>query len=129
MSASYTKGPWTLTHISGSNFAVQTFEIRGSFGGEPNVYPIFNKNTSAIDGGLIHASPENARLIAAAPDLLEALQEQLAECFDPDCEMCARHQEIIDRTTDPRRNATCGVPSAPADRAGPSANPHSGEAA
>lgn len=37
----------------------------------------------------------NARLIAAAPDLLEALEEQVDECFDDRCEMCARHQRVI----------------------------------
>lgn len=29
--------------------------------------------------------------------LLEALQEQVAECFCEYCEMCARHEEIIRR--------------------------------
>ena len=28
-------------------------------------------------------------------ELLEALEEQVAECFDEACEMCARHQHII----------------------------------
>lgn len=73
-SATHTPGPWTLTHRGGSNFAVQTFEIRGMFGESPNIYPIFNKNTSGIDGALVHISPENARLIAAAPELLDALE-------------------------------------------------------
>ena len=33
-----------------------------------------------------------------ALELLEALKEQVAECFCEDCEMCARHEEIIRRT-------------------------------
>lgn len=73
----HTPGPWTLTHCSGTNFAVQTFEIRGMFCDSPNVSPIFNKSTNAIDGTLIHASPEDARLIAAAPDLLAIAQRIL----------------------------------------------------
>lgn len=28
-------------------------------------------------------------------ELLEALKEQVGECFDPLCDMCARHQDII----------------------------------
>lgn len=71
--SSHTPGPWTLTHIQGSNFAVQEFKIRGMFGNTPNVYPIFNRDSSAIDGATVHCSPEDARLIAAAPELLEAL--------------------------------------------------------
>ncbi len=31
----------------------------------------------------------------AAPELLEALQEHVDECFDDMCEMCARHEKII----------------------------------
>lgn len=48
------------------------------FGDSPNVSPIFNKSTNAIDGGLIHVSPENARLIAAAPELL-AISERILD--------------------------------------------------
>lgn len=75
MSNTHNEGPWTLTHISGSNFAVQEFKIRGMFGDTPDVYPIFNKDASAIDGTTIFCSPEDAKLIAAAPELLALLQE------------------------------------------------------
>lgn len=68
--ASHTQGEWQLKHISGSNFAVQCFDIRAD-----GVFPIFNKDTSCIDGATICVSPEDARLIAAAPELLEALKE------------------------------------------------------
>lgn len=70
----HTPGPWTLTHIRGNNFAIQEFEIRGVLFGNPGKNPIFNKDTSAIDGAHIFVSPEDARLIAAAPELLEALR-------------------------------------------------------
>lgn len=66
----FTPGPWVLKHISGSNFAVQRFEIR-SGSGMP--HPIFNKDISAIDGTTVCMSPQDANLIAAAPCLLEAL--------------------------------------------------------
>jgi hypothetical protein len=36
-------------------------------------HPIFNKDTNAIDGTSVCISPQDANLIAAAPDLLEAL--------------------------------------------------------
>lgn len=72
----HTPGPWVLKHISGSNFAVQRFEIR-SGSGMP--HPIFNKDTSAIDGTTVCMSPQDANLIAAAPDLLTALEELFAD--------------------------------------------------
>lgn len=75
--SSHTPGPWTLKHVSGSNFAVQRFEIRGMFGSKLGVSPIFNRDTSAIDGASICCSPQDASLIAAAPDLLEALQDSI----------------------------------------------------
>lgn len=73
MADKHTPGPWVLKHISGSNFACQRFEIRGMFGGKPGVAPIFNRDLSSIDGVNICCSPHDARLIAAAPELLEAL--------------------------------------------------------
>ena len=74
----HTPGPWTLTHVSGSNFAVQEFMVRGMFAGEPNVYPIFNRDASAVNGSSVFVSPENAALIAAAPNLLATLEELVA---------------------------------------------------
>ncbi|WDG79181.1 hypothetical protein PUP68_11860 [Pseudomonas chlororaphis] len=70
METKHTPGPWVAKHISGSNFAVQRFEIR-SGAGLPT--PIFNKDTSAIDCTTACLSPHDANLIAAAPELLESL--------------------------------------------------------
>lgn len=81
----WTPGPWTLTHVAGINFATQRFELRGMFGDTPNVYPIFNKGTSAIDGTTFCASPEDARLISLAPEMAEALRELMdfdSEAYD-----------------------------------------------
>ena len=44
------------------------------FGESPNVYPIFNKSAWAIDGATVCMHPNDANLIAAAPDLLAALK-------------------------------------------------------
>lgn len=73
--SAFTPGPWSAKHIAGNNFAVQCFDIRGMFGDKPHVYPIFNRDESAIDGGYVYTSPANARLIAAAPELYEALRQ------------------------------------------------------
>ncbi len=74
--ATHTPGPWSLKHVGGSNFAVQQFDIRA--GG----FPVFNKSARAIDGGLIYVSPGDASLIAAAPELLEALEALLHEAWN-----------------------------------------------
>lgn len=71
---SHTRGPWTLTHVAGGNFAVQRFELRGMLFDAPNTYPIFQRDLTAIDGATFCSSPEDARLIAAAPDLLDACE-------------------------------------------------------
>src|SRR5690606_22897853 len=71
----HTPGPWTLKHVGGSNFAVQRFEIRGVGLGRTNIAPIFNKDTSAIDGTTICCSPQDALLISSAPELLQELIE------------------------------------------------------
>lgn len=73
--AKHTPGPWTLTHRGGSNFAVQAFEIRGMFGDSQNTYPIFNCDTHEVNGAEICVSPEDARLIAAAPEMKVLLAE------------------------------------------------------
>jgi hypothetical protein len=40
----------------------------------------------------------DVRLLASAPELLEALKEQVVECFDDEpCEVCARHMALIAR--------------------------------
>lgn len=95
----FTKGPWTLTHISGSNFAVQEFGIRGMFGTKPNVYPIFNRNSAAIDGASVHCSPANAHLMSAAPDLYEAAKLlEDAEAARDECEYCADALQMAPET-------------------------------
>ena len=71
MSKEHTEGPWQCKHIAGNNFAVQAFDIRA------DGYPIFNKDRHAIDGAHVYCSPANARLIAAAPELLEALRSYM----------------------------------------------------
>lgn len=46
-------------------------------------HPIFNKDTSAINGTSVCMSPQDAKLIAAAPDLLEALRNLVAAFSQP----------------------------------------------
>jgi len=74
--------PWVAKHISGNNFAVQEFDIRGRFFGKDGVHPIFNKDKSAIDGTHVFVSPEDAALIVTAVNSHAALVEALRESRD-----------------------------------------------
>jgi hypothetical protein len=92
----HTKEPWTLTHVRGNNFAVQEFDIRGMFGDAPNVYPIFNKNTSAIDDATVFCSPENAARIVACVNAMEGLtNEQVAALRASRDELLAALKDVL----------------------------------
>ncbi len=89
MSAGHTPGPWAVTKaksrkVTAKGVLICTAVLRNSATTAQNKH-----------GKGQHEAEANARLIAAAPALLEALEEQVGECFDPLCDMCARHAEII----------------------------------
>ena len=95
----HTPGPWLIGEQNG-HCGVSIDETSEDGARVATVY--LGIVTSAASWGEEHfALPENAeamanaRLIAAAPELLEALQEHVDECFDDMCEMCARHEKII----------------------------------
>lgn len=48
-----------------------------------------------VPGGLVNELAHRLATRAVDTELLEALKEQVGECFDPLCDMCARHQAII----------------------------------
>lgn len=60
-----------------------------------NNNPICDVKCGGMSGRTVAEGEKIARLIAAAPELLNALQQQVGECFDPLCDMCAIHAEII----------------------------------
>ncbi len=69
----YTPGPWEFFDAK-DEYLVPTISIRG------NAEFIATMDTCAVDGGPFHLPPRaaaNARLIAAAPELLEALKSFL----------------------------------------------------
>jgi hypothetical protein len=75
----HTATPWTLTHIEGTNFAIQEFDIRGMFGDSPNLYPIFQKDRSAIDGTYVCLHPADAAFIVKAVNSHDTLTALLGE--------------------------------------------------
>ena len=73
----HTPGPWTVGHTrtvthSGGIFSTETAVHRGDAADRGNCIAI------AYGHGALSHSEDDARLIAAAPDLLEALKAQLA---------------------------------------------------
>jgi len=54
---------------------------------------------------MVITSGNNKQMVAdramflAAPEMVAALKEQIAECFDPLCDMCGRHEDLIRRAT------------------------------
>lgn len=86
MSAGHTPGPWVIDENRWDG-AVTIINDRHE--------PVLS---AAWEGGSqtsLRVSEADLRLIVASPALLEALEEQIGECFDPLCDMCARHAEII----------------------------------
>lgn len=73
--AKHTPGPWIVFQDCSEHPGIEAPECRQTvvlFGGEDD------DETAGIQGETMEEAHANARLIAAAPDLLEALQEGLA---------------------------------------------------
>ena len=79
MSEAFTPGPWKWTDTQERGCWVSGV-LRGKFMDKDYVYPIINSR-GVIDGLRVEVDLANAYLIAAAPDLLEALKALLDQ-FD-----------------------------------------------
>ena len=81
--AQFTPGPWFVRSAAAGVFNVSA--AKKTICNTPNCDP----------RGALALNEANAHLIAAAPELYEALAEQVAACFDPTCQMCIRHERIL----------------------------------
>jgi hypothetical protein len=78
MSAGYTPGPWAAEWMNGSIcFGIRT----------PEGTVAYTRQTGGRDGPIRRQHEANARLIAAAPELVEALRELIAQCHDCEKEL------------------------------------------
>lgn len=68
MSAGFTPGPWEAS-LEAARFVIQHTPDHG-----------MGKRALAVTGGAEPANPYNAHLIAAAPDLYEAVSEAILRC-------------------------------------------------
>lgn len=90
MEHKHTPGPWNARHVRRSGNGSARIDIDGpsmAWVAEVKIGPNFQQAMA------------DARLIAAAPDLLEALQATLAQCLawqgEPNEYSCEVHSEII----------------------------------
>lgn len=74
--AKHTPGPWTVFEHSWSDTSIWTHDSTVA------TLSIKDEATEDTQAGLEARMAANARLIAAAPDLLEALREVLKEAID-----------------------------------------------
>src|SRR5262245_15858781 len=71
-----TPGPWTAVKASGQRGGIGVFEVKAV----EDLSDFAHRSIVSEKAGLDEA---DATLIAAAPDLLEALKRLLADCVDP----------------------------------------------
>ena len=107
----YTKGPWILLP---QEDGVEYFRIRGTLGLRykiANVYFLnFNYAYKELHKRDLEESLANARLISAAPELLEALQNCVAFIEEASIEEAQWHWEPIEKAAKAIQKAT-GAPT------------------
>ena len=90
----HTPGPWTFGLCEFSEDLLEfrvsekPFDYRGpGYYDNPSIYGADGKEVVGCDEYYAFSGPANARLIAAAPELLEALRDYVGGCTDDDCLM------------------------------------------
>ncbi len=82
----HTPGPWTIYNTDGLKI-LKNWRVKGSVG-----YQVCTMNTATTT----EEEYANARLIAAAPDLLEACKRALAVLEkEPACQIYSAHAQIV----------------------------------
>jgi hypothetical protein len=79
----HTPGPWHVEHYSRGSCEVRITRPKESKGLGPVAYALMDL-AGAMTAERISEMKANARLIAAAPDLLDALQKLVDSCADSD---------------------------------------------
>jgi hypothetical protein len=97
MNAQHTPGPWgVLTTSIGP--ACETVCI-GQLNEEKGLNGVSDEYAVCVVPLVHDESRANARLIAAAPDLLAALKFTVADCDNSDCEQCEVARAAIAKAT------------------------------
>jgi hypothetical protein len=98
MSAAHTPGPWYLSEYKGEGVHNIFICAKGSFMTLADMLPIQGE-VALVDMNAVHVdTPANARLIAAAPELLEALKGVVAVA-DRETDEFIRARAVIAKVT------------------------------
>lgn len=77
----HTPGPWEWV-TDGQRGEYFDGALRGQFGEAGAIYPILNVRLGEIEAAVVAVHEANARLIAAAPEMLEALAADAMDAHD-----------------------------------------------
>jgi len=86
MTDQHTPGPWTTDVVRSTNYTLRIIKAGTDW--------IAHVHTQSTESD-IPRDVSNARLIAAAPELLEALEGYISDCTNDECERCIKSRAAI----------------------------------
>ena len=86
MTDQHTPGPWTTDVVRSTNYTLRIIKAGTDW--------IAHVHTQSTESD-IPRDVSNARLIAAAPELLEALEGYISDCTNDECERCIKARSVI----------------------------------
>jgi hypothetical protein len=86
MTDQHTPGPWTADVVRFNSYTLRIIKAGTDW--------IAHVHTQSTESD-IPRDVSNARLIAAAPELLEALEGYISDCTNDECERCIKARSVI----------------------------------
>jgi hypothetical protein len=86
MTEQHTPGPWTADVVRFNSYTLRIIKAGTDW--------IAHVHTQSTESD-IPRDVSNARLIAAAPELLEALEGYISDCTNDECERCIKARSVI----------------------------------
>jgi hypothetical protein len=86
MTDQHTSGPWTTDVVRFTNYTLRIIKAGTDW--------IAHVHTQSTESD-IPRDVSNAHLIAAAPELLDALEGYISDCTNDECERCIKARSVI----------------------------------